>query len=451
MDPDFITVSYILILLASPIIFFSIYFYGFIGGAIAAAILSAVVTVAWGWLLGMGSAWQLNGQGSDDSAYVLSAILCFIFCFLLLLFITYGLNQVIVYKKTGLLHKWPFCIWLAILLGAPGSYHFFQYWQKYQQNKYFARANLSISSPIGLPIYIDSLIFINSQNGREARVLVNTLLQQELVKPKNLQAFFRLSTEQSPRDLQANIPKYADKMIASWYSYKEQKFYRDEFPLPKQVFEKMRNHGDHWFAGNFELRIYCDAYVDLFSYHAKSKVNLKNYFSVATVQASAIEQDNINRFRQRLEGYPDFSVFPNSCNEQMAKLMRPPVNKGLKFYISVNAKDKRRSLSLSDVHNSYLSLSSHKGPQRMYSYSMPWAIKSSFYKADNEGSTVFTMYFSLDELYKLRKWVIEDVNADEVEVVCDIKQRSPAAASCYAKVDGKIFNLNDIFVDNSHE
>ncbi len=451
MDSDFITASYIFILVASPIIFFSIHFWEFKGGVTAAAILSLIVALILAWLIGVGSAWQLNGKGSSDATYLLSVVACFVFCFLLLLFISYGFNQVLVYKKTGHLHKWPFFIWLIILFGLPASYHFSQYWQKYQNNKYFSRVNLAISSPIGLPIYFDSFVFINSHNGRETKVKVNTLLQQKLENPENLQQAFRLSTEQSPRRLEANIPKHADKMIASWYSYREQKFYQDEFPLPKQLFENLKNYSDYWFAGNFELRIYCNGNVDLFSFNALNKNNLQNDFAVATGQASLPLKENIDSFKQQLRAYPDFNAQQGGCDDQSLKLMRPPINKELKFYITVNAQDKKKSLYLSDVHNSYLSLSARKKRQRMYSYSVPWAVKSSFYKADNDGSIVFTIYFSSNELYDLSKQIIAEFNADEIEIICNIEQRSPAAASCYAKVDDKKFNLKDIFFDNSHE
>jgi hypothetical protein len=186
------------------------------------------------------------------------SVCVFVACMVALVFLHYGWNLAGDYFKTGVLDTTKFLTWLAILLVPPFGLWLFvnvkSFLHIYQDSKLLS-LQVAITSDARLPIYVTDLRFIDSATQKES-----VFAADKAQKDRNGHSRARDNDEPPKNIAEANdrlsvtlayenviVPRGADQFVLSWYSFLEDKHYRDTFPIRRARFttKKVRPEQDY--------------------------------------------------------------------------------------------------------------------------------------------------------------------------------------------------------------
>jgi len=154
-----------------------------------------------------------------------------------------GMYILVTYQKTGVFYGWYFCAWMFVVFGIPGLYFFAQHLSYrrllYFQARHFRPLSLSIIWDAELQIYMEEIVFLNT----ERKLLGNAFVND---RPAMRRAATRIMSLKERNAYLYNtvfattvhIPKDADRLRISWYSVTEDCWYQEEigFPFQKLVY-----------------------------------------------------------------------------------------------------------------------------------------------------------------------------------------------------------------------
>jgi len=181
------------------------------------------------------------GVGYDELKYFSFATVAtfagsFLVAFLILLFLNYGVYFVVTFIKSGVFYKSGFYIWLSIFVVLAASlvvaYVVEDYLKLAKESKY-VDSYLTVSYQNRMPLYFDEIKFENSSTKSETIIEFDNKLDEEY--------FYRKDPAEKYPDYveirkSLSIPVGTDRVYMSWYSFVEDKYYKDVFPFDYSKF-----------------------------------------------------------------------------------------------------------------------------------------------------------------------------------------------------------------------
>lgn len=187
--------------------------------------------------------------------------LMFVTSMAFMVFFNYGLYQLVEFYKTGVIpDKTYFWVWLAISGGSPFGFVLIENVRLFVQlllKTKRRQVRLRISHDAELPLYITELKFINSKNNFSSDFDVEKFEIKEYDRDSDTEKLDIIQKNQrlNQRILSeaVEIPNDTDQFILSWYSFAEDKYYKDIYPFKMTRFPPSDALGDDFYDDKFYL------------------------------------------------------------------------------------------------------------------------------------------------------------------------------------------------------
>lgn len=307
---------FIPVLILLPIWLHAINKYGAVSGLIVGFVISlwlASVFVYFGHALIQNSSNRFGLIDVFSPRYFREILPGFLACFIVFVVATFLIDVLLQWYKTGVLNQTRLVIWLAISILVPGSYYGYKRAKAYLEDRYkrlhFLKVDFKISHYEDMPIIVDRLGFRSPTTSKsdDDDVYIYTMVSKQNSRD-DIEETDVLDRDTLVRMEDKKIPIDTDKLLLSWYSIMEDKYYRDTFDFPRDKLTIRDIDGHSFIFGDMDIIIYPGGRMCLYNKNFPDGKKIIQQYCVASAK------EIMNEKKQML--LDKFLAYPGNDIEQ---------------------------------------------------------------------------------------------------------------------------------------
>lgn len=287
--------STILIMIGAGVLLFipTAYFGGKVGIVLAFLILTAISCFIFMYAIGLGKSFANSNSPTNWNAKQALPFLAFAIFYAFMGYGSFCLSE-LAHGAEG--YKIQVIVWILILVGYPLISYSRQVYSLYiTQIKHYS-STLIIAHPKDFPIQLDQIQFLNSKTKKASYSYSNFYEDYDQIEKTEgltnqnlLMQSQRYYTKSSP----LLIPISFDSFVLSWYSIRENRFYKDCFPLDQNKLKVNQKYGGQMTISNMLIHILPNGNVDLLKSDYSELTHLIPYYDVAFSSVKGQSLDSI--------------------------------------------------------------------------------------------------------------------------------------------------------------